>query len=85
MKKSIGIVGYGVLFLIGIFCMCMCLSGGLTPIPYTNEKLQQLDNMDWIEIRIFFPPNYEPVYTKKITDPKKVNLAVEKIRTPLCQ
>jgi hypothetical protein len=81
MKKSISIVGYGVLLLIGIFCMCVCLSGGLIPIPYTNERLQQLNNMDWIEIRIFFPPNYEPVYTKKITDPKKVNVAIEKIRT----
>jgi hypothetical protein len=81
MKDSIKLLGYGAISLIGLLCMCMCLSGGLIPIPHTNERLQQLNNMDWIEIWIYFPPNYEPVYTKKITDPKKVNAAIEKMRT----
>lgn len=76
--------------IIGVICLllvCSCCywikssfrEGYFT--PYTNERLKTLNNVDQIQIFIFFPPDYEPVYTKTITNQEEINIIVEKART----
>jgi len=83
MSTLIGSIG---LFL--LLCACcigwIIYQGGIEyviPIPYTYERLEKLNNVDRIEIYIYFPPDYEPVYTKTITDPEEINTIVEKMHT----
>jgi len=88
-RNKLSITNIGIYILI-LLWSCFCASllvlylGGIEyviPIPYTNERLKTLNNVDQIQILIFFPPNYEPVYTKTITDPEEINAIVEKVRT----
>lgn len=88
MKKNKVTTFIGVICLFLLLCTCcvfwIMYSGGIeyvVPVPYTYERLKTLNNVDKIEIYVYFPPDYEPVYRRIITDPEEINVIVEKMHT----
>lgn len=53
----------------------------IVPIPYTYERLEKLNNVDEIEIYVYYPPDYEPMYRRIITDSEEINAIVERMHT----
>jgi len=88
MKKSRVTTILGSIFLFLLLGACCVLwimyQGGIEyviPIPYTYERLEKLNNVDQIHVDLHFPPDYELVYTKTITNPEEINTIVEKVRS----
>lgn len=88
MKKDRGNAIFGgIIFVVLLFACCVLwimYQGGIEyviPIPYTYERLEKLNNVDQIRVHIYFPPDYEPVYTKTITNSEEISVIVEKMHT----